>query len=134
MMKDKGRSPFSRAPMTDHDRRVTRDLGAKQIPKPKAHDPATYWMAHGLRGEGRMTARNGYVCYVLAGCPTNGAGSHPGAGSTERDALLDACYWSNQAAWIRVVPTSRAPNWALDEIVDRRDDERDSIVSASADA
>lgn len=82
--------------------------------KPTVHDPVTFSMAYYLDGDGRARAEGGYVCYALVGAPTNSAGSHPGQGPTERAALLDACYWANQAPWIRVVPVKRAPRWVLD--------------------
>jgi len=93
---------------------------AHQIRKPTVHDCATYWMAYSLKGHGRCRA-NAYVCYALRGCPSNAAGSHPGRGHTEREALLDATYWVNQAPWIRVVPESKAPQSVLEELAANED-------------
>lgn len=90
------------------------------LPKPTAHDCATYWQAYYLGGEGRTRASS-YVCYALRGYPSNKAGSHPGRGATEREALLDACYWAGQSPWVRVVPESRAPQWALEELAANAD-------------
>lgn len=83
------------------------------LPTPTVRDPITYWMAHGLKGPGRTRARGGYICYA-PNCPDNLSAYYPGWGPTERDALLNACYWSNQAPLIRVVPLARAPKWAVD--------------------
>jgi len=85
------------------------------LPKPTIHDPVTYWSAYHLGGEGRTRAKRGYVCYAVRGCPTNTAHSHAGVGATEREALLAATYWSNQAGFIRTVPASHAPDWAIEE-------------------
>lgn len=84
------------------------------LPAPTVHDPVTYWRAYHFGGQGRSKARGGYVCYA-PGAPSNGMASHPGWGKTEREALLAACYWSNQSPWVRVVPVSKAPRWALEE-------------------
>jgi hypothetical protein len=84
------------------------------LPKPTVHDSATYWQAYHLGGEGRTRAKGGYICYA-PGCPGNSANYHPGWGGTEREALLAACYWSNQAACVRVVPVGRAPQWAIEQ-------------------
>ena len=82
--------------------------------RPPIHsDPVTYQMAYYLPGAGRTRA-NWYICYA-PGCPSNASGGSAGGGATERDALLAATYWANQAPWIRVVPASRAPRWAIDE-------------------
>lgn len=84
------------------------------LSKPTVYDSATYWQAYYLRGEGRTRARDGYVCYA-PGCPSNAASYGAGWGTTEREALLAAKYWANQAPWVRVVPASRAPAYARDE-------------------
>ncbi len=85
-----------------------------KLATPTIDDPATYWQAYHLDGEGRTRARYGYVCYALEGCPVNGHNSRPGFGTTEREALLDACYWSNQDPWVVVVPVSRVPQGVLE--------------------
>jgi len=90
---------------------------ARSLPAPTVHDPATYWQAVGLGGEGRTRAGD-YVCYA-PGAPSNSASYGPGRGATEREALLAACYWANQAARIRVVPARQAPQWAIDQAADR---------------
>lgn len=76
---------------------------------PDIHDPATYWEAYYLDGEGRTSAKGGYVCYATTDA-SNAAHSNHGSGRTERKALLEACYWGNQP--YRVVPLSKAPKWA----------------------
>lgn len=92
------------------------------LPVPTVHKPATYWQAYGLNGEGRTRAGD-YVCYA-PGAPTNSAFYGPGRGVTERGALLAACYWNNQAHCIRVVPTKRAPKWAIEQ-ADNRSRQKD---------
>lgn len=82
------------------------------------HDPATYSMALGLEGEGRSRAQT-YVCYAVQGCPSNAAYYGPGQGSTEKEALLNACYWANQAPYVRVVPISKAPKWVLCQLQEK---------------
>lgn len=85
------------------------------LPKPTIHDPASYWRAYHLGGEGRTRAEQ-YVCYLREGAPSNSYSSKIGIGSTERESLLDATYWSNQAPWAEVVPLSKAPAWVLRQL------------------
>jgi hypothetical protein len=92
-------------------------LAGNSLPTPTVHDPATYWQAVGLGGEGRTRAGD-YVCYA-PGAPSNGSSYGPGRGATERQALLAACYWANHASRIRVVPARQAPQWAIDQAADR---------------
>lgn len=83
------------------------------------NDPITYAMACALPDrEGRKRAASGYVCFVLKGCPLNAASCHAGYGATEWDALMNACYWANQYGWVRVVPLSRAPKWAIEQAME----------------
>ena len=84
-----------------------------KLSPPIHSDPVTYQMAYYLHGEGRTRA-NWYICYA-PDCPSNASHYGAGGGATERDALLNATYWPNQAHCIRVVPASRAPRWAIAE-------------------
>lgn len=72
-------------------------------------DPVTATMANNLNGEGRTGAIGGYVCYLREGAPDNTANTWCGFGYSEKAALLNACFWSNQYPWIRVVPWGKAP-------------------------
>ena len=76
------------------------------------YTPYTTTLSRSLPDSGR--ARNGYVCYATAGCPSNSASYGPGSGDSPREAAQAATYWANQAPWVRVVPWSRAPCWAID--------------------
>lgn len=49
---------------------------------------------------------------------TNQASSHAGIGRTRKEAEDNACYWNNQDPFVRTVPSSRAPNWAMDEALE----------------
>lgn len=89
-------------------------MNQNDLPRPKSSDPVTYWMAYDLHGPGRTRSRGGYICYAPR-CPSNRADYYPGYGSTERDALLAACYWANQVPFIRVVPLAKAPKWAVEQ-------------------
>jgi hypothetical protein len=77
------------------------------------YSPYTVTLADSLPAAGR--ARGGYVCYATAGYPSNAAPSHAGQGDSPREAAAAATYWANQAPWVRVVPASRAPQWAVEE-------------------
>lgn len=48
----------------------------------------------------------------------NSAQSHAGIGRTRDEATKNAQYWANQNPYTRVVPISRAPQWAIDEAVE----------------
>jgi len=76
------------------------------------HAPYTAILAQSLPDSGRASA---YVCYALRGHPGNTAPQHPGIGDTPRQAAQNACYWVAEAAWVRVVPISKAPAWAIED-------------------
>ena len=46
---------------------------------------------------------------------TNAANSHAGFGATPQASQDAALYWANQLPWIRTVPLSAAPRWAVEE-------------------
>jgi hypothetical protein len=79
-------------------------------------------MAYHMNGDGRTRAKGGYVCYAVKP-PSNRANYYPGWGKTERDALLNACYWTNQGPCIRVVPLAKAPVWAIERAHSTRKEE-----------
>lgn len=76
-------------------------------------------MAAGMKDEGRTRAKHGYICYA-PGCPSNAASYGAGYGATEKEAIENATYWANQAAWIKVVPYNKAPQWACTEAAVRK--------------
>lgn len=81
------------------------------------HDPYTVTLARGLRerSQNQARAKDGYICYATLRAPSNAASSHPGFGMTPADAAEAARYWANQAPWVRIVPLSRAPDWAVEQ-------------------
>jgi len=57
-----------------------------------------------------------YVAYLpQPDLHTNAAPSHAGWGRTREEAEAESTYWANQRPWVRIVPASRAPLWALEE-------------------
>ena len=83
------------------------------------YSSATAWAAAALAGEGRTRSKDGYICYATSDAPSNAGASYPGFGFTEKQAFLNACYWSNQMPWVRIVPYSKAPLWAQEEVMRR---------------
>ena len=56
-----------------------------------------------------------YITYLTNSQQTNSAASHAGWGRTKEEAQAEALYWANQLPWVRTVPLSRAPQWAIAE-------------------
>ena len=56
-----------------------------------------------------------YITYLANPNQTNKASSHAGYGQTKEESKAEALYWNNQLPWVRTVPFSRAPKWAIDE-------------------
>jgi hypothetical protein len=57
---------------------------------------------------------NGYITYLVnPDQHTNAASSWPGYGDTREESQRNAKYWANQQPWVRTVPLSRAPRWAI---------------------
>jgi len=73
-------------------------------------------LSRSLPDSGRARA---YVCYARPGHPSNRAAQHPGIGDSPRAAALAACYWAGDAPWVRVVPISEAPKWAIEAAEER---------------
>ena len=45
----------------------------------------------------------------------NRADSHAGIGATPEEAEAAALYWANQRPFVKTVPRSKAPVWAIEE-------------------
>lgn len=62
-----------------------------------------------------------YICYLKnPHIHANAVGSHPGIGRTREEARENSTYWQNQLPWTRVVPQSRAPQWAIEAAIEAR--------------
>jgi len=97
-------------------------LSDLDIHAPATRQPAVLAEAEAARRERESgsyrgpRARGGYVTYLVSPeLHTNAAPSHAGWGETREEAYAAAFYWANQAPWVRTVPVSRAPRWAVEE-------------------
>lgn len=60
-------------------------------------------------------AKGGYVTYLPhSERHSNSAPSYPGWGETPEESYANAQYWANQAPFVRTVPASKAPRWAVE--------------------
>jgi hypothetical protein len=58
-------------------------------------------------------ARSGYVAYAQEDVPGHPWPTYPGQGRTPTEAIRNSCYWEKQIPFVKVVPRTRAPWWAI---------------------
>ena len=56
-----------------------------------------------------------YITYLTNPLQTNRAAYHAGWGRTKNQSKAEGLYWNNQLPYVRTVPASKAPRWALEE-------------------
>ena len=55
---------------------------------------------------------------MTAAGPSNAYHYHPGIGTTPEESKENASYWANQLPWVKTVPYSRTPKWAIEQAME----------------